>query len=458
MLVGAGGVGPSRADEGGNRASAAVDVHDGRSAPDTVVPGEPAHVAALLASVAEVQPARPERCRVLAAGVGFQTALDMASDGDTFCLAPGTYGGPITISRRITLWGPRDAIVASDGQGTTVRISGAGAALLGFSVIGSGSRYDKQDAGILVAADRVRIEGVMVRDAVFGITVEQARAVILRGNRIVCRRQPMLGLRGDALRLWEVYDSTVEGNVVVDGRDVVVWYSSRNRIVDNIVTGSRYGTHFMYSHQNTLAHNRYVGNVVGVFLMYSRQVELRDNLMAASGGAAGFGLGLKESSGLTVVDNVLVKNTVGIYVDSSPFVPGMPNRFEGNVIRLGETGVLFHSSPHENVFIGNSFRDNFQQVRVDGGGDALDVVWRGNDFDDYVGYDLDGDGFGDVPYELRSLSNRLIGTYPSLAFLYGTPTLALVEAISFIVPLFQPRTLLVDPAPRMAPLTVGSVP
>jgi nitrous oxidase accessory protein len=192
--------------------------------------------------------------------------------------------------------------------------------------------------------------------------------------------------------------------------------------------------------------------------MYSRQVELRDNLMAASGGAAGFGLGLKESSGLTVDNNVLVKNTVGIYVDSSPFVPGMPNRFEGNIVRLGETGVLFHSSPHENIFVGNSFRDNLQQVRVDGGGNALDAVWRGNDFDDYVGYDLDGDGFGDVPYELRSLSNRLIGTYPSLAFLYGTPTLALVEAISFIVPLFQPRTLLVDPAPRMAPLTVGSVP
>jgi nitrous oxidase accessory protein len=414
--------------------------------------------AALLASVPDVHPPRPERCRTVTAEASLQSTLDVASDGDALCLAAGTYGGPITVARGITLWGPRDAVVQSDGQGTTVRITGAGAALLGLSVAGSGSRYDKQDAGILVAADRVRIEGVMVRDAVFGITVEQAHVVALRGNRIVCRRQPMLGLRGDALRLWEVYDSTVEGNVVVEGRDVVVWYSSRNHIVDNIVTGSRYGTHFMYSHQNTLLHNRYVGNVVGVFLMYSRQVELRDNVMAASGGAAGFGLGLKESSGLTVDNNVLVKNTVGIYVDSSPFVPGMPNRFEGNIIRLGETGVLFHSSPHENIFVGNSFRDNLQQVRVDGGGDALDAVWRGNDFDDYVGYDLDGDGFGDVPYELRSLSNRLIGTYPSLAFLYGTPTLALVEAISFIVPLFQPRTLLVDPAPRMAPLTVGSVP
>ncbi len=458
MLVGAGGSVASRADEGGHPVAAVVDLHDAESTTASGAPEAAARVPALLPSAPEVRPPRPEHCRAVGPGAGLQAALDTVSDGDTLCLAPGTYAGPITIARSVTLWGPRDAVVESDGQGTTVRVSGSGAALLGISVAGSGSRYDKQDAGILIAADRVRVEGVTVRDAVFGITVEQAHAVVVRSNRIICRRQPMLGLRGDALRLWEVYDSTVEGNTVVDGRDVVVWYSSRNRIVDNLVTGSRYGTHFMYSHQNVVAGNRYVGNVVGVFLMYSRQVELRDNLMAASGGAAGFGLGLKESSGLTVQGNVLVKNTIGIYVDSSPFVPGMPNRFEGNIVRLGETAVLFHSSPHENVFTGNSFRDNFQQVRVDGGGDALDVVWRGNDFDDYVGYDLDGDGLGDVPYELRSLSNRLVGTYPPLAFLYGTPALALVEAISFIVPLFQPRTLLVDPAPRMAPLTIGSVP
>jgi nitrous oxidase accessory protein len=437
MLVGAGGAEPSRAHEAGSTAV---------SAPAALGPA-----AAFVRSVPEFRPPRPDGCRSVAPGASLQAALDSAGDGDTLCLAPGVFRGPITISRSITVWGSRDSVIESSGEGTTVRLSGAGAALLGLSIVGSGSRYDKQDAGILITADRVRVEGVTIRNAIFGITVEQAHEVHLRGNRITGRPEPMLGLRGDALRLWEVYDSTVEGNTIVDARDVVIWYSSRNRILDNVVTGSRYGTHFMYSHQNLVARNRYVANVVGVFLMYARQVELRDNLMAASGGAAGFGLGLKESSGLTVVNNVLVRNTVGIYVDNSPYEPGMPNRFEDNVLRLSETGVVFHSSPHENVFTGNSFRDNFQQIRVDGGGDALGVLWRGNDFDDYVGYDLDGDGFGDVPYELRSLANRLTGTYPSLAFFHGTPTLALVEAISFILPLFQPRTLLVDPAPRMVP-------
>jgi nitrous oxidase accessory protein len=439
----------------GRPVAPAVDPHDAGST-TAAVRSEGAADVALHAPIPNVHPPRPEPCRAVAPGVDLQTALDAASDGDTLCLAPGSYAGAITIARGITLWGPRDAVVKSDGRGTTVRVAGAGAVLLGLTISGSGSRYDKQDAGLLVASDRVRVEGVEVRDAVFGITVEQARGVEIRGNRIVGRPEPMLGLRGDALRLWEVHDSTVESNTVVDGRDVVVWYSSGNRIVDNVVTGSRYGTHFMYSHQNVVARNRYVRNVVGVFVMYSRQVALRDNVMAASGGAAGFGLGLKESSGLDVAGNVLVKNTVGMYIDSSPFQPEMPNRFTRNIVRLSETGVLFHSSPHENFFTGNSLRDNFQQVRVDGGGDALGVAWSGNDFDDYAGYDLDGDGVGDVPYELRSLTNRLTSTYPALAFLHGTPSLALLEAVSFILPLFQARTLLVDPAPRMAPLSLGS--
>jgi nitrous oxidase accessory protein len=87
---------------------------------------------------------------------------------------------------------------------------------------------------------------------------------------------------------------------------------------------------------------------------------------------------------------------------------------------------------------------------VDGRGDAREALWRGNHFDDYAGYDLDGDGVGDVAYELRSLSSAWISQFPALAFFRGTPALALAEAIGRIVPLFEPRLVLSDPEPRMA--------
>ena len=104
--------------------------------------------------------------------------------------------------------------------------------------------------------------------------------------------------------------------------------------------------------------------------------------------------------------------------------------------------------------MGNSFRDNRTQVRVEGRGDALRVEWSRNDFDDYAGYDLDGDGLGDVPHEVRSLSEDLTARFPNLAFFRGAPALSLVELAGQVVPLFRARTLLRDPEPRMSPLAV----
>jgi nitrous oxidase accessory protein len=213
----------------------------------------------------------------------------------------------------------------------------------------------------------------------------------------------------------------------------------------------------MYSHGNEVVGNRYVGNVVGVFAMYSRDLEIRENLFARSGGAAGIGLGLKESGNLLVSDNVFVADTTGAYLDTSPLYLDHHNRFERNVFRLCDTAVAFHSSAERNVFAGNSFRDNQTQVRVEGRGDALQVEWRRNDFDDYAGYDLDGDGFGDVPHEERSLAEDLTARFPQLAFFDGAPALALVELTGRVVPLFRARTLLRDPEPRMAPLRPAEV-
>jgi nitrous oxidase accessory protein len=140
---------------------------------------------------------------------------------------------------------------------------------------------------------------------------------------------------------------------------------------------------------------------------------------------------------------------VGIYVDTSPLQQDEHGRFERNELRLSQVGVVFHGGGARNAFLENVFRDNDAQVQVEGGGDALDVAWSGNDFDDYAGYDLDGDGFGDLPYELRSLSGELVSHHPALAFFRGSPALALVTAAGRVLPLFAPRTLRRDPRPRV---------
>ena len=404
-------------------------------------------------SFAPLAPVRPGGCREVSPGAGLQDAIDAAPTGSALCLAPGNHAGPVRIATRLTLWGPRDAVIRSHGEGTTVRLEGEGAALLGVTVDGSGGRYDLLDAAIHVAGRGGRVEGVLVRNAVFGILIERATGATVRGNQVLGDASQPLGLRGDGIRLWETYDSTVEDNWLEDSRDIVLWYASRNRVAGNRIERGRYGAHLMYSHGNQIVGNRFVGNVTGLFVMYSRDVEIRGNVFADSGGAAGMGLGLKESGNVRVIRNLFAHNTIGVYVDTSPLWPDDRNRFEGNLFRLNGVAVSFLGRAAGNAFQGNGFRDNQVQVQVDGRGDARQAVWRNNEFDDYAGYDLDGDGTGDLPYELRSLASDWVAEAPALAFFRGTPAFALVEAIGRIVPLFEPRLVLSDPEPRMTRVT-----
>ncbi len=400
------------------------------------------------ASGGRARPARPTDCRkVLPAELNPRLAA--ATPGQALCLEAGRYPGPLVIPSGVTLWGPADAVIQSAGKGTTLRLEGNGARLLGVTVDGSGGRFDTLDAAVHVTGEDAVVEGVRVVNATFGILVEKARRARILGNEVIGDAQAALGLRGDGIRLWETHDSVVEDNRVQDSRDLVVWYSRNNTLRRNRVTGGRYGTHFMYSHDCVAEDNLYRGNEVGVFVMYSRGIRLSRNVLAQGIGAAGMGLGMKESGDLTAVENLFLHNTVGLYVDSSPIQQNEHNRFERNVFRLHDAAVIFHGTERNNSFLANTFRDNQTQVRVEGRTDGLSTEWQGNSFDDYRGFDLDRDGVGDVAYELKSLSDDLVGRHASLAFFRGSPALGLVSVAGEIIPMFAPKVLMTDPAPHL---------
>ena len=86
---------------------------------------------------------------------------------------------------------------------------------------------------------------------------------------------PAIGLRGDTIRIWETRDSVVDGNLIEDGRDVVVWYSNGNTIKKNTSVRSRYSLHFMSSGHNVVEDNRFYENSVGIYVMYTDGIEIR---------------------------------------------------------------------------------------------------------------------------------------------------------------------------------------
>lgn len=406
-------------------------------------------IGACLLALAPLAGAGPSPCRDVQPGTDLQALLETAADGDSFCLAPGRHSGPLRISRRVSISGPREAVVRASGTGSTISLEADGAALEGITVDGSGGRFEQLDAAVRIAADEVRVERVAVRNALFGILANRASRLVIRGNEVDGNPHKALGMRGDAIRLWEVRDSLISGNHTRDARDLVVWYSPDNRLIANVVERGRYGIHFMYSHGNVASDNRMIENVVGIFAMYSRHLRIERNLMARASGAAGMGLGAKESGDLRVRENAIVENSVCIHLDNSPLQLDEWNEFEENDVRGCDVGLSFQGIAERNRFTRNRFDDNDVQVRIEGGGDARAAEFHGNDWGDYAGYDLDGDDVGDLPYELRSLAGDLSTRNPQLRLFRGSPAMWLVEIVGRVVPLFRPTTILIDPEPRL---------
>jgi nitrous oxidase accessory protein len=414
-------------------------------------PAAGARIAAGLAvAFALAAPARADRATDEPAPPPLQPLVDATAEGETLRLPPGTWSGPVVIRRAIAIDGGGAATIDGGGRGTVVRIEASGVVLRGLHIRSSGSNHDTIDAGIAIAGSGNLVEESEIGDCLFGIDLGLANDNRIRRNRIHSKQRET-ALRGDAIRLWYSFRNEIVENELSDVRDVVIWYSADNVFARNLVTRGRYGLHTMYAHQNLVEDNEFRQNMTGVFLMYSDGVVLRRNRILGAQGATGVGVGFKESSRVTLEENQIVYCATGILLDVSPFEPDTLNVFLRNRIAYNGIGVVFHTDWTGNEFLGNEFRSNFAQVAVRGGGGATRNVWRGNHWDDYQGFDRDGDGVGDRPYVLHAYADRIWMEQPAAAFFRASPLLEVIDFLDRLAPFSAPTLILSDEEPRFDP-------
>jgi nitrous oxidase accessory protein len=390
----------------------------------------------------------PPGAKTVASSAGLQRALLDPTGPTELWLKRGVYVGDFTVNRQVALHGERGAVLEGTGHGTVLDITADGVVVDNIEVRHSGRRHTTEDAGIKAKGSAIALSNLRVHDTLFGISLGPCPRCTIERSEIIGlgEAEP---LKGDAIKVWESDDAVVRDCVVSDSRDVVVWYSRRVLLDNNVVTRSRYGTHFMYAHDSIVRHSQVEGNVVGIFVMYSSRLQVLDNVLAGARGAAGVGLGFKESDAVQVRGNYLVANTVGTYLDETPRAQNAPVALEDNVIALNDVGVRFHGVGPNLSFTRNVFRQNTLLADVEGGSDATSIAFRNNHFSDYVGYDLDHDGFGDVAYQVKRLSGALLEANPGLRFFQGTVAMGLIDVIANAVPVFASRLLLQDGAPAM---------
>lgn len=349
-------------------------------------------------------------------------ALAEARPGDLLHLLPGVHPGPIVVRTPVRIQGSPGTVIVGDGDGTVITLAADDVELLGVEVRDSGSDLSSDDAAILLLESRrATVRDCMVQARAFGIYLREGGEHRITGNEIRGDRRLDPNRRGNAIHLWHSTDNEVVGNHVADARDgIYLSFAHDNRIVDNDGTGLRYGIHYMYSERNVLRRNRFVDGIGGIALMYSRGNRIVGNELDDN---RDFGILFLQLEDSEVVDNRVAGNGRGLVLQNSAANRVLDNEVNGNGV-----GVYLTGGAEGNLLAGNLFVRNLVQAYRDHAGDnTWSTRGRGNYWSDYVGFDWDGDGVGEMPYRLQTAASALMARRPAARWFRMSPAIALLD-------------------------------
>ncbi len=377
-----------------------------------------------------------------------QLYIELTPPGGTVNLPPGRYAGPAVINHPVILDGHGKVEVDGGGDGSVITIKADKTTVRGLHLTHSGGSHNTVDAGITIKANQAVVENNQLDDVLFGIHLSKSNDSIVRGNTISSLERD-ISLRGDGIRLWYSYDNLIENNHLTTVRDIVISNSSDNRIFGNTIEQSRIGMEFVFSHGNEVAHNTVTNNNTGIVVIYSNELEIHDNQISHISKTTGSGLSFKESAEVVISDNEIAHCAVGLLANS-PLDPLNRMTASGNLFTYNVLGMYFYGEKGGHVLQDNRFENNFTDVLGSAASTVRHSQWDGNYWDQYQGFDQDGDGRGDQPYNVYLYSERIWNTRPMTQFYRGSPAMSLLDFAFRMAPFSSPDLVYSDPTPKIA--------
>ena len=381
----------------------------------------------------------------VAPGESVQQAIDRAAAGDEVRVQRGTYRENLRITRPLRLVGEGRPVIDGGGQGDTIRVTATDVTIDGLIVRESGQSLIGQNAGIYLqpGAHRAVVRHCDLVHNLFGLWIEKADDVRIEHNLITGLREVASSQRGNGVQLYNTERAHIIGNQISFVRDALyVDVSHHAEFRGNRLHHSRYGTHYMNSYHNVWEDNDSYLNRGGLALMEVRDQVVRNN---RAWGNTDHGIMLRSIQDSVVEGNVVAGNGRGFFIYDVEYTTLRHNLVTGN-----DVGVHLSAGSTRNQVSANDFIANREQVRYVG---ARDEAWGqggGNHWSNYLGWDRDDDGIGDVPYEANDLVDRLSWQHPSLKLLMASPAVQALRLVGRQFPVLRVPSV-VDAQPRMQP-------
>ncbi|MCP4704456.1 MAG: nitrous oxide reductase family maturation protein NosD [candidate division Zixibacteria bacterium] len=387
---------------------------------------------------------------------GLQNILKKYNSGDTICLSNGIYSGPFDIITPLTIIGDSETIIDGKGIGDVLLLSADSITLKKLTVQNSGTRLLKDHAGIKIIGDNIKISDCLIRDNLHGIYVKGGSIINIHNNVIIGRFNIQESDRGNGIHLWNTKNNSVFNNDISFARDGIYFsFANNTEIKENHIHQLRYALHYMYSDSNSFEDNLFDYNVAGSALMFSEHISFKRNVFAFCRGMRAYGILLQSVEYCEAYDNLILDNTKGVFYDDANH-----NRFENNDIIQNDIAIHLNASCEDNTLLNNNFISNLAEVEMHESAINL-TTWSkdesGNFWSGYTGYDIDGNGVGDIPYHLQSTFEFMELDYPAIRFYLYSPAAQLLAAAEKRIPILR-KTKVEDKHPLFKRLENDNVP
>src|SRR5690554_127438 len=394
----------------------------------------------------------------LPASADVQQQLDNLVPGSSFELPPETLP-PLTVRvPGVTLACATDTVIDGAGQGHAVEILAEQVTFRGCQVRNWGRDLNKLHTGIFVARDArgAVIEDNRLHGPAFGVWLDATPNVIVRNNHIRGETGLRSQDRGNGIHLFNTTGAVIEANNISQTRDgIYIESANRNTIRGNEMSDLRYGIHYMYSMHNLLENNVTRDTRTGYALMQSKYLKVIGN---RSENDENYGILMNFITNSELRNNrvtgVSQGQSAGVLISGAEgkavfIYNSLYNVFEGNYFGRSNIGIHLTAGSEENEVFNNAFVDNERQVKYMA---TRTQSWskegRGNFWSDYLGWDRNQDGIGDVPYEPNDNVDRLLWKYPEAKVLMFSPAVDTLRWVQDAFPVVKAAGVS-DPHPLM---------